>query len=86
MKAPSPWHMKCNKCEVKLKANKFNWLLVLTAFFFGALLGVASAVVLIKSENVFNGVALFIIGAVLFEFIAFKLLPNLGVVLEIKNT
>lgn len=85
IKAPTPWHMKCHRCGLKLKQDKFKWSCVFVAVFFGAILGVVSAHLAIAMESMAFGVATFIAGVVLFEVAGFKLLPVLGIGLEPRN-
>lgn len=85
IKAPTPWHMKCHKCGLKLQQDRFKWTCMVVAAFFGAVLGAVFIHFTIARESLIAGVAIFILGLVLFEIAAFKLLPVLGVRLEPKN-
>jgi uncharacterized protein (DUF983 family) len=85
IKAPTPWHMKCHRCGLKLKQDKFRWSCTLVAACFGGVLGAVSAHLSIASESLAIGVATFIAGLVLFEVTGFKLLPKLGIGLKPRN-
>lgn len=85
IKAPTPWHMKCHRCGLKLKQDKFRWSCALVAACLGGALGAVSAHLSIASESLAIGVATFTAGLVLFEAIGFKLLPKLGIGLKPRN-
>lgn len=85
LKAPTPWHMKCHECGLKLKQDKFRWPSILVSAGFGGVLGAVSVHLAIASGSLTVGVAVFILGLALFEGAGFKLLPKLGVGLEPRN-
>ena len=84
LKAPTPWHLKCNYCGVSLKLSRLNWACLVAAIVIGVVLGVSSVLLYQYSGIALVGIFIFIVGVVLFELAVFNLLPGLGVRLEKK--
>jgi hypothetical protein len=84
-KSASPFHMKCGKCGIKLKQDKFGWVCLILAFFSGALLAVMSARLGFMFSSALVGFSAFFTGLLLIELLGFKLIPRLGVKLKAKN-
>lgn len=82
MQAATPWHLRCGSCGLKLRQDRLRVSAVLVAGGVGLVLGAIGTYVAIAQNSLFTGPLLFIAGLVLFEVLAFKLLPRLGVGLE----
>ena len=84
-KAPTPWNMKCHKCDTKLKQSKYKGASLLVAIIFGLVLGMSTAILAIHYGHSVLGLIVFVTGLLAFEYAGFKVLPKLGVGLVQKN-
>jgi hypothetical protein len=84
-RAPTPWHMKCDKCETKLKQESYKWTLMLIAVCFGMVLGGVSAFAAMSMGGLIIGIAVFVAGLFLFEGLVFRIIPMLDIRLVVRN-
>ncbi|MFX1507283.1 MAG: hypothetical protein ACFFDC_14470 [Promethearchaeota archaeon] len=89
LKAPTPWHLKCNICQTKLRLKRYRGATTLFAFILGIVLGLLLLYLFFLFINnigfffIFGGV-FFIFSIVLFEIIGYTLARKFDFGLEVR--
>ncbi len=77
-KSPTPYHMKCDRCGTRLKVQKYAWLVTGIALLAGLTIGVLASL----RGSMGEFMVILMIGAILFEMVAYIVLRLAGVKLE----
>ncbi|UCG03392.1 MAG: hypothetical protein JSW11_05250 [Candidatus Heimdallarchaeota archaeon] len=89
LKAPTPWHLKCNMCNAKLRLKKYRRASLIIATVYGTILGLFLVFLLFYFDNIFFYLlycaVTFIFAIVLFEVIGYALAKKLDVGLELRD-
>ena len=88
LKAPTPWHLKCNICHVKLRLKKYRGATTLAATVYGVIVGLFLIVLLCYFDNLFLylifGAVTFIFCIVLLEVVGYTLARKFDFGLEVR--
>jgi hypothetical protein len=88
MKAPTPWHLKCNMCHMKLRLRKYRRASFFAATIYGVILGLVLVFLLFYFDNIIFYLIFCVVtiafGAVLFEVIGYILARKFDFGLEVR--
>ncbi|VUD68099.1 hypothetical protein TDB9533_03986 [Thalassocella blandensis] len=84
-KAPTPWHLKCRYCNAALKLSRLNVACLIASVLFGLVLGAVSFMLFQTTGIALIGMAAFLLGIIVFEWVVFTSLPTLNASLVKKS-